>query len=192
MTVAGAGFKLHTGWAALVVAAGGSNHVSVLLRRRIELLPDDGSVPRFVYHAAAELALPQASQLVKRAASAAQAAAGVAVQQVLDELRSTNVIVGAAGILTSSATLPTGITDILRSHTLIHTAEGALFQQAVAAACEGCGLRVIRIRERELWGKPGDNMREQLDGLKKSVGPPWGADQKSAAAAALAALRASR
>lgn len=69
-TRAALGFKLHTGWAAVVAAARPYGHVEVLLRRRIELLLPDESVPRFVYHDAAELAPAESSKLIKRAARA--------------------------------------------------------------------------------------------------------------------------
>ena len=69
------GLKLHTGWAALVVVAGRPGDIQVLLRQRLELLPADGSIPRFVYHQAAEMKLPQATQLVKSARKAAEDAA---------------------------------------------------------------------------------------------------------------------
>jgi hypothetical protein len=72
---------------------------------------------------------------------------------------------------------------------LIHAAAGILFQQAVTSACKAHGLTVICTRERELWPKLGDQVRKELDGLRKSLGPPWGADQKTATAAALVALQ---
>ena len=79
---------------------------------------------------------------------------------------------------------------------MIHTAEGALFQQAVASACKGCGLDVDSVREREVWlnaatrwGVKEAGLRKQVDGLRKSLGAPWGTDQKTATAFALLALR---
>jgi hypothetical protein len=187
-TSAALGFKLHTGWAALVVAARPRRHVEVLLRRRIELLPPDGSVPRFVYHEAAELGPPESSKLVKRAARAAQAAASTALAGLLEELRSSHVSIDAAGVATGSTAVPSDLAAILSAHTLIHAAEGVLFQDAVAEACEARGLNLIRVRERDLWSKLGGETREEVDGLRGLIGPPWGADQKTATAAALVAL----
>jgi hypothetical protein len=54
-TLAALGCKLHTGWAMLVAVAGDPGGIEVLLRRRIDLLPPDNSIPRFVYHQAAEM-----------------------------------------------------------------------------------------------------------------------------------------
>jgi hypothetical protein len=187
-TRAALGFKLHTGWAAVVVAARPRDHVEVVLRRRIELLPPDQSVPRFVYHEAAELAAAESSKLIKRAARAAQAAAGTALAGILEELRSGRVSIDAAGLATGSTAIPSDLAAILAAHTLIHAAEGVLFQEAVAEACEARGLRVVRTRERDLWPKLGGDVQKEVNGLRSLIGPPWAADQKTATAAALIAL----
>src|SRR5579864_8369790 len=92
------GFKLHTGWGALVAVAGAPGNIRILLRRRLELMPPGEAIPRFVYHEAAELPAADASGLVERAAGACQATARAALQQVLKELRSLDVTIGGAGI----------------------------------------------------------------------------------------------
>jgi len=197
--IAALGFKLHTGWAALVALAGEPGNLEVLLRRRIELLPPGDAVPRFVYHKAAELSASQAVELVERAASASQETAQIAVKDVLDHLRSLDHAVKAVGIPSASRPVPKDLSEVLRSHPMIHTAEAALFRQAVASACEGCGLDVISVRERDVWpnaastwGLKEAGLRKQVDGLRKSVGAPWGIDQKTATALALLALRSGR
>jgi hypothetical protein len=187
-TRAALGFKLHTGWAAVVVAGRTRGHVEVFLRKRIELLPSDGSVPRFVYHQAAELPLAEASKLVKRTKRAVQESASAALAGLLQELRSGAVSIDAAGVTTGSMAVPSDLPAILAAHTLIHSAEGALFQEAVAQGCEARGMKVIRVRERELWTKLGPDVRAELDSLRGLIGPPWGADQKTATAAALVSL----
>jgi hypothetical protein len=79
---------------------------------------------------------------------------------------------------------------------MIHTAEGALYRRAIASACEGSGLAVISVSNREIWGKTADawsvkeaTLRKQIDGLRKSAGAPWGSDEKTATAFALLALK---
>jgi hypothetical protein len=71
-----------------------------------------------------------------------------------------------------------------------------LFQRAIVSAGQSCGLAVISAREREVWlnaantwGLKEAGLRKQVDGLRKSVGPPWGTDQKTATAFARLALR---
>jgi len=190
------GFRLHTGWAALVVVAGAAGKFEVLLRRRVELLPPGEAIPRFVFHHAAELPAAQAAELIERAEDASRKAAQTAVKDVLDHLRSLDRVAKAAGFACGSRPVPKDLAVVLRSHPMIHSAEGALFQRAVASACESCGLASIAAREREVWTKAAAtwslaeaSLCEQVDGLRKSVGAPWGTDQKTAMAFALLALR---
>ncbi|MGP0019998.1 MAG: hypothetical protein ACLPHP_15615 [Candidatus Sulfotelmatobacter sp.] len=187
---------MHTGWAVVVAVAGVPGKFQVLLRRRVELLPPGDSVPRFVYHKAAELPPSQAAELVERAETVSHETARITVKDVLDHLRSLVYVVKASGLACGSKPVPKDLSAVLRSHPLIHTAEAALFQRAIAAACESCGLTVVTAREREVWlnaasvwGSREEVLRKQVDGLRKSVGAPWGTDQKVAAAFAFLALR---
>ena len=194
-TPAALGFKLHTGWAVLVAVREAPGKLDILLRRRIELLPPGDSIPRFVYHQAAERSLSQATRLIEQAESAACDAARAAVSEALDHLHSLGVTVKAAGIASGSKPVPADLAAVLRSHPMIHTAEAALFRRAIAAACEDRRLAVISLREREVWAKAAiagglkeAGLRQRVEGLRKSVGAPWGSDQKTATAYALLAL----
>jgi len=198
-TRAALGFKLHTGWAVLVAVAGNPSEIQVLLRRRIELLPPDNSIPRFVYHQASEMPLRQASELVKCAREAAQESARLAVRDAVEEMTSQGVRIDVCGVLSGSTVVPNDLAAILRAHPLIHAAEGALFQNAIVWASEGHGLKVVLSREREIWARaaaawditePG--VRKNVDALRKALGAPWGADHKNATAIALLALKSNR
>jgi hypothetical protein len=185
------GFQIHTGWAALVAVAGEPAKLDIVLRRRLELLPADNSIPRFVYHQAAEMELPAARKLISAAQKAAAKAAGLAIRSALESLPQ-EIDASVAAIITGSGTIPRELSKILTSHMLLHAAEGILFQEAVSAGCKSCGIGSSTISERELWPKAAevcgvseDRLRVQIEAIKKSVGPPWSADQKTAAAAAL-------
>jgi hypothetical protein len=195
-TTAALGFRLHTGWAAVVAVLRDAGRFEVSLRRRIELLPSGDALPRFVYHEASKLQAREAAELVKQAEAASQQTARVTVKEILDHLRSLGLAIKTAGVPSGSRLVPNDLSAVLRSHPLIHAAEGALFRQAVASACEGCGLAVISVRERDVWltiagawGLKEAELRKQVDSLRKSVGAPWGTDQKTATAFALLALR---
>lgn len=195
-TLAALGFKLHTGWAVLVAAVGTRAKIEVLLRRRIELLPSGDLIPRFVYHHAAELSLTQATKAVQQAEVAAGAATRAALSDVVDHLRSLGVRVKAAGVASASKPMPADLALVLRSHPMIHAAEAALFRRAIIAACEDRLLAVSSVREREIWAKTAEAwgfreavLRKRIEDLRKSVGAPWGSDQKTATAYALLALR---
>jgi hypothetical protein len=187
------GFKLHTGWAVLLSVSGTPSKFEIQLRRRIELLRPGDDLPRFMYHHAAEIPLTQATQLIQQAEAAALDAAMLAVSEALCHLR--NVTVKTAGIASASKPVPADLAAVLRSHPMIHTAEAALFQRALASACEKCGLAVTSAREREIWalaakasGSKEALLRKRVEDLRKSVGAPWGSDQKTATAYALLAL----
>jgi hypothetical protein len=162
------------------------------------LLPPGESVPRFVYHEAAKLPLSGATALVKRVREASQQATRLAIKDALLDLDSRGAKAGVCGVLSGSTAVPDDLSRILRSHPLIHAAEGALFQQAIVSAGESCGLTVTATRERDVWScaaaawditEPG--LRKNVDALRKSLGPPWSADHKSAAAMALLVLKTS-
>jgi hypothetical protein len=196
-TSAALGWKLHTGWAVLVAVAGHPSEIQVLFRRRVELLPPDSSITRFVYHQASELPPRQAKGLVDRGMKASQESAHLVVNDAVEELRSRGVGVNVCGVLCGSAVPGQDLAAILRSHLLIHTAEGALFQNAIVSACESHGLEVVLARERDAWARAGDawnitesQLHKNVDLLRKSVGPPWSADHKASTAIALLALRA--
>ncbi len=193
------GFKLHTGWAVLVALTGTAAKFEIRLRRRIELLPTGDSIPRFMFHRAAEVSLTQAARLIQQAEAAARDAAELAVKQALDHLHTLNLTAKVVGIASGSKPIPADLSAVLRSHPMIHTAEAALFQRALASACEKYGLAVASAREREIWvraakasGSKEALLRKQVDDLRRSVGAPWGSDQKTATAYALLALASSR
>jgi len=195
-TQAAFGFKLHTGWAVLVAISGSPGDVQLHFRRRIELLPADGAIPRFVYHAASEQPMEKARALVARAKKTTARIAKLAVQEALTELDPRGVTVHVCGILSGSTSVPDDLSAIVGSHPLIHAAEGVLFQHAVASACEDHGLTVVEAPERVIWARAAvawrveePELRTHINGMRKSLGPPWSADHKAATAMALLALK---
>jgi hypothetical protein len=92
----------------------------------------------------------------------------------------------AAGFALPAGKVPEALEAILKAHTLIHSAEGALFRGALEGACESLGIRVERVPRKAVFADAG--MTEAVDGMKKSLGPPWGADQKEAMALGWMAL----
>lgn len=170
-----AGFRIHTGWAAVIVISGTPQNFELRIRRRIELLPSNTSIPRFMFHAAAELPPAKAAALIEEAKEAARDCAMKSLAQIVKEAHPT-----AAGIPTGATILPPDLPTILASHARIHAAEGQLFQAALKAACEHFSLQVITAREKDLVVD---------ETLRSRFGPPWSADQKLATASAQSALQ---
>ena len=188
------GCRAHTGWAALVVVAGGVARPEVIFRGRAELGDPGGRVRKNVYQAARGLEPAEAAALVEAAEriAAEQAAAALerTVRDAADEgavVRSCAVVVGAfAGARLES---------ILASHALAHAAEGRLYQGALLQSAESRGLDTIAVPKRSIWeqgetslGASQDELRHWIDQLRREVGPPWAQDQKLAALAAWIAL----
>jgi hypothetical protein len=186
------GFSLHTGWAAAVVVIRDGAKIEAIFRRRLELLPAETAIPRFVYHSAAELSLEEAAGLVESARAAVRNMARQAIQETLNSVK---LKIRAAGIPGGSTPVPSDLSKILGSHALIHAAEGYLFQQAVLDGCRSCGISGVSLRTREVWPKAAalcgmdeKRLRSTVDSIGKTIGPPWTADQKIATASGLIAL----
>ena len=83
----------------------------------------------------------------------------------------------------------------LRTHAAMHNAEGWLFREALMRAADECGLQVSGALETAAYeqaaaaaGLPAAGVEERVSELGRELGPPWGRDQKLAAAVAWMAL----
>jgi hypothetical protein len=189
------GLRVHSGWAALVAVSGPVAAPAVLARRRIELVDDaspGGSQP---FHAARGLPLAAARRLVDRARDGATRMARGALAAAAGELPRRGAGRIACCILQSSARPLPAFAAVLASHALVHTAEGELFRDALAAAAAGEGIPVLRVRERELLdrctarlGLAAGDLERHLAALGRTLGPPWRQDEKLATLAAWLAL----
>ncbi len=189
------GFRAHSGWAALVVVAGSAGAPVVIDRRRVETADPriHGAVQP--YHAAKEMKLPDAEAFLDRCAAAARQMAETAVKMTVAELSRKGHTVAGACILLGSGRPTPDLAATLRSHPMIHTAEGHFFRDALKAACESCGLPVLGVKEKELiqqaattLGISAGDLQRRVTELGKSVGRPWQQDEKLCAIAAWLAL----
>lgn len=187
------GWKAHSGWAALVVVGKRGVETLVVDRRRVELA--EAAWARQPYHAAERLEREAARGLVERGIAAARRMALREMQGALERERQRENSVAACAVLVGAPMPAWSADEILAVHFRMHKAEGALFKNALAHAAEACGLRLVAIPEKRLTenaqaalGAAAGALERQLAALGKSVGPPWGKDQKQATLAALAAL----
>ena len=189
------GFRVHSGWGALVAVARQSGGWQVLERRRISVV--DGKIAGHAqpYHFAREQPLAEAKKHIARCAAASLHLAQAALQEVVEKLSREYCVKGAAVLLASGRPLPE-LERILASHPLIHTAEGEFFRKAFSEACAALGIPVTGIREKELaqraqavFKKSAAALPAELAAAAKHLGPPWSQDQKAAALAAAVVLR---
>jgi hypothetical protein len=169
------GFVAHTGWA-VAVAVGGSGAPRLIDRRRIELI-ERGSAG--VFHAAKGLPLAEARRLVEAIRARAGERAKEALAAWIESLQGLGGVPRRCAIIGPRKPPPADVETILRSHALMHAAEGELYRAALAAAAEAGGLEVTTIPAREL-----DLSAQAVRDLGHGAGAPWGRDQKLAALAA--------
>jgi hypothetical protein len=190
------GFRAHSGWACAVAVSGSPASPIILERRRIETA--DPAIPgsKQPYHAAEPLSLEAAEALIRKCQNSSTQLATQALTALIAQLKQNGFTIAGAGILLSAARPLPGLPAILRSHPLLHTAEGEFFRESLIRASEHCLLPVTTIKEREVWNKAAtlsgltpDALQSQIDALGKTLGPPWRQDEKLASLAALIALR---
>ena len=188
------GLKSHTGWAALVVIGDRGRELIVVDRRRVELA--DERWAKQPYHAAENLKPEAARDLVRRGVEAAHRISGREMRAAVQRETQRGNQVTACAVLVISPMPDWSTEEILAVHFRMHKAEGVLFRDALARAAESCGLRVVAIPEKLLaqqaakaLGAPASALAKRMATLGKSVGPPWGKDQRDAALAAWVASR---
>ena len=182
------GFKAHIGWSAGVLLAGPVNAPVVMRRFRLALVDPDKPESHEPYHAARELPLDDAEQLIRRASRTVDTLAEAALSECIEGVQ-TSEVVGAC-VITSSAK-PRDLESTLRSHLQVHVAEGDLVRDALRSSCQGLSIPVISFREKALFdeadrvlGKSAKEVTKKLGMLGKNVGAPWAQDQKLCALAA--------
>jgi len=187
------GFKTHSGWAVLVVLAQQTEGLVIVERRRVELVEE--SWAKQPYHAAEGLERQTARDLVKRGVEAVHRVALRELKAAVKRERDRKNEVVACSVLVGSPMPDWNTDEILAVHFRMHKAEGALFQNALVRAAEVCKLHTIPVYEKELmvqassqFGTHTDLFLKNIAALGKTVGPPWGKDQKDAALVALMAL----
>jgi hypothetical protein len=188
---AAVGLRTHSGWAALVAVAGSRREIEVVDRRRIEIADPKLTGSKQPYHEAEGLPVEEAAKLLDRFEKGAERLAREAIGGVLKALDRRTKRPRACGLLLASGRPLPDLAAILRSHALIHTADGEHFRKALARACEHFGLPVLPVREKEvlelassaLGASPG-RLRSQVNNFGRTLGPPWTQDQKLAALAA--------
>jgi hypothetical protein len=192
------GFSVHTGWAWMVAVAREGSSIVVLDRRRVEMLPIPDSPrhePPFVFHAAQELPLDAAQELVHATEQRARSGAIEAIGAAIDGIRTAGHAVVGASVITAKKAPPSSLEAILRSHAAIHAAEGELYRSVIRGASEDLGLPVLQVPAPELVQRgasaldlPRAEVPAFLTSMGRGLGPPWTADHKAAALAAILAL----
>ena len=191
------GMKAHSGWAALVVLGRRSGELQVVERCRMELVEkDEASWAKQPYHAAERLNAGDAGDLVRRGLETARRIAVREMRLAVQRTREAGHEVAACAVLVVDPMPDWTVDEILAVHFRMHKAEGVLFRDALARAARECGVRLVEVPEKQLdehaeraLATSVNSFRTTITSLGKSVGPPWGKDQKDASLAAMIALQ---
>ena len=182
-----------------MAVAGPSGAEEIIERRKVIII--DTKKPGAVqpYHYVQKMEPPAAERHLTGCSIESQRLAGEAVEQISSELLKHGYALSGTAILLSSARPLPELDEILVSHALIHTAEGEFFRQAFRHAFESLEVPVTGIRERDLderareaFGKLAKQVRKNIDGMRRVLGPPWTQDEKLAALAAAIVLSETR
>jgi hypothetical protein len=187
------GMKAHSGWAALVVVGSEAGGFVIVDRRRVELVQDEWA--KQPYHAAENLKPDKARDVVKRGVASAHGMALREMRAAVKRERERSNDVVACSVLVGEPMPAWSVDEILAVHFRMHKAEGVLFREVLVKSAHACKLRSVEIPEKTLMeqaqkalGQPASKLVKQIELLGKSVGAPWGRDQKDAALAAMVAL----
>lgn len=183
--LAALGFRTHSGWTAMIALRDPAAAPAVVLRRRLELADVRISGAKQPYHAAQQMALNEAEEFIRECSEISQAMARNALDKAVAELGKKGYEVHRACVIAGSGRPSPNLAAILKSHALIHTAEGDFYRDAIRRACGYAGLKTTAIKEKELRVQMTmDERAERISEMGKLLGPPWTMDEKLSALAA--------
>src|SRR5258708_20946629 len=131
MKQAAVGFRMHSGWSALVTISLENDAPVLLGSERVHLVKTFIYKFRQPYHTAERMPIDKAGAFVAGARSEAKELATRALCSTRAELQKQGYeLVRGALLLASGRTLP-GLEGILKSHALIHTADGELIRESL-------------------------------------------------------------
>jgi hypothetical protein len=189
------GFRVHSGWAAVVAVCVEKGAPIVLARQRVHLVETFTYEFRQPYHTAEKMLAGQAREFIARMQAEARRLAYRAIGELASRTQEQGVKLTRCGLLLASGRPLPELEKILASHALIHTADGELFREALLHASARCGLKEFTIKEKELLDRGGQALRAKPNELMlrvaelgRALGSPWTQDEKFATLAAWLAL----
>jgi len=191
MKKAAVGFRVHSGWTALVAVSLEKAVPTVLSRQRLQLVETFSYKFRQPFHTAETMRFEGARKFISGVRTEAEHIAYRSLRTVQLDLKKLGYHLDRVGLLLASGKPLPELEKILQSHALIHTADGELFRQALRHASTRCGLQVICTKERALLEqcveafslKPSE-LLQRVTELGRSFGSPWSQDEKFATLAA--------
>jgi hypothetical protein len=192
---ASVGFRVHSGWSAMVAVCLEKGVPKVLHRERIHLVEEFTYRLRQPYHTAEKLSLAEAREFIRKSQVTAKAMAGRSIRSLQKQLKQLNYDLHCAALLLASGKPLPELEKILASHAMIHTADGELFREALTRASVRSGLQVVSLKEKGVAGEAAQVLGlaeaavlKRAAEMGRDLGAPWSQDEKLAALGAWLAL----
>jgi hypothetical protein len=199
MKTAALGFRVHSGWTSLIALAVENDQPIILARQRPHLVATFSYTFRQPYHTAEKMDLAEAQIFLDQQRDEARVLALAALRSAQTEVTQQGYKLTCAALLLASGRPLPELSKILASHSIIHTADGEFFREALLHACARANLAVAKIKDRELLATASTTLRRKppalirfINELGRPLGSPWTQDEKFAALGAWLALAASR
>ncbi len=122
------GFRAHSGWAVAVALGGSPRSPEVFDRRRMELIEPGSPGGVQPYHVARTMDLPKAEEFIKGVIEAIDRAGLIAVRDLAEAINAMGQQINCCGIVLASGRPLPSLEATLRSHAMVHTAEGELYR----------------------------------------------------------------
>jgi hypothetical protein len=182
------GLRAKTGRAIAVVLGGPADAPTVLAKEEIRLV--DPKLPGTFqpYHEVMDLPWNESQRAVQKFVRAIQKVAAKEIAQLIKKQTKNGATVVGVGIIGAA---DRDLSRIGNFHIRAHAAEGVLFRSVLEFGADQNRMRRRTFADRSFaanaqaeLGKKHSSVTQMIDDLRRSVPPPWRADEKLAAMAA--------
>jgi len=192
---AGLGFRVKSGWAAVVLLTDTAHSPQLSDVSRIELCDPRLPETRQPYHATMGKLETDPTKVNQRE-RVARRISQQSLTRLLQGYRQKGFRIRRAALVVGSQIDPANIAN---PHIRAHALEGQLFRSAVAETLQAHGIRTEVLLERDAYPSVAARLKQSIHDVKRAIqdlrrspaakGRPWRAEEKLAALAGLFALR---
>src|SRR5436190_20458147 len=142
-TIAALGCVAHSGWAVMVGVSLVGARPLVLSRERLEMMDPRDPASKQPYHTVEGLPVEEAAIRLARYAATAERMATDGVRRIVDRFVGDGHLAIGLGIIDSAGRRGASLEATLRSHALIHAADGDHYRDALSRAAARLDLPVL-------------------------------------------------
>lgn len=185
------GFRVKSGWAAVVLLTGPTVSPKLCDSRAIDLCDPRFADTRQPYHAAMGK-LETDTRKINRRTSVVQRITKQSIIKLLEEYQRKGYAITRASLIVGSQVDPASIAN---PHVRAHALEGRLFRSVLKQALNAQSIRTVILLERDAYDKATTQLKKSSGDVRRAIQNfgrfthgPWRADQKLAALAAWVVL----